>query len=77
MPTIRQENSQPAFNLAEGEVLVDREQAGIELIKKPVGCRIEGTKINLQPLTVIIFARRFKTESGARHPLRCRVLPSR
>jgi len=47
-----------SLNLAEGEVLVDREQAGIEPIKKPVGCRIEGTKINLQPLTVIIFRKK-------------------
>lgn len=46
------------LNLAESEVIVDREQAGSEPITKPVGCRIEGTKISLEPLTVIIFRKK-------------------
>ena len=46
------------LNLSEGEVIVDREQAGIEPLKKPAGCRIEGTKISLEPLTVIILRKK-------------------
>lgn len=46
------------LNLAAGEVLVDREKAGIEPIKNPAGCRIAGKKISLEPLTVIIIRKR-------------------
>ena len=46
------------LNLSECEVIVDREQAGIEPIKKPAGCSIGATKIILEPLTVAVLRKK-------------------
>lgn len=46
------------LNLADGEVIVDRETAGIESIKTPAGCRIEAKKISLEPFTVVVIRKK-------------------